>query len=290
MLDVVVRLFSPASADGAAYGARDQEDAQEFLTFLLDGAHSEILKLRALYGLSPDAPSAAPHAPSSAPAAADGDGWERVGRNNRSAVTREVAVGRGPPTAVSGLFAGQLCSTVRADNMKPSATVQPFVVLQLDIAGADVRTVPDALAGMARAEEVQGYRAEGSKHASVAHKTTRLQQLPPVLVLHLMRFAYADDGTISKISRPIAFTRELRVKSAWISATAPESRSGATYNLVSCVTHHGKSPQGGHYTADVRQPSGEWLRFDDERVGAVREADVLGQEAYLLFYVRADGA
>ena len=115
------------------------------------------------YGLSPDAPSAAPHAPSSAPAAADGDGWERVGRNNRSAVTREVAVGRGPPTAVSGLFAGQLCSTVRADNMKPSATVQPFVVLQLDIAGADVRTVPDALAGMARAEEVQGYRAEGSK-------------------------------------------------------------------------------------------------------------------------------
>lgn len=73
-------------------------------------------------------------------------------------------------------------------------------------------------------------------------------------------------------------------------ATAPESRSGATYNLVSCVTHHGKSPQGGHYTADVRQPSGEWLRFDDERVGAVREADVLGQEAYLLFYVRADGA
>lgn len=29
---------------------REQEDAQEFLTFLLDSAHQELLKLRAMYG------------------------------------------------------------------------------------------------------------------------------------------------------------------------------------------------------------------------------------------------
>ena len=29
---------------------REQEDAQEFLTFLLDSTHQELLKLRAMYG------------------------------------------------------------------------------------------------------------------------------------------------------------------------------------------------------------------------------------------------
>ena len=35
------------------------------------------------------------------------------------------------------------------------------------------------------------------------------------------------------------------------------------------MTHHGKSPGAGHYTADVRQPDARWLRFDDASVTSV---------------------
>jgi Ubiquitin carboxyl-terminal hydrolase len=35
------------------------------------------------------------------------------------------------------------------------------------------------------------------------------------------------------------------------------------------VSHHGKNPNAGHYTADVRQPDGRWLRFDDATVTSV---------------------
>lgn len=59
MLDVVVSMFSPAAGVGnGALAPKEQEDAQEFLTFLLDGAHSEILKLRKLVsGTAPRSPS-----------------------------------------------------------------------------------------------------------------------------------------------------------------------------------------------------------------------------------------
>jgi Ubiquitin carboxyl-terminal hydrolase len=35
------------------------------------------------------------------------------------------------------------------------------------------------------------------------------------------------------------------------------------------VSHHGKNPNAGHYTADVKQPDGRWLRFDDATVTSV---------------------
>lgn len=45
-------------------------------------------------------------------------------------------------------------------------------------------------------------------------------------------------------------------------------------------------PTGGHYTADVLQPDGRWLRFNDAVVDAVNEAAVLAERPYLLFYQR----
>ncbi len=35
------------------------------------------------------------------------------------------------------------------------------------------------------------------------------------------------------------------------------------------MSHHGKQAGAGHYTADVKQPDGRWLRFDDASVTSV---------------------
>ena len=61
---------------------------------------------------------------------------------------------------------------------------------------------------------------------------------------------------------------------------------GADYELIASVSHHGKTPASGHYTADVKQPDGEWLRFDDDFVSHVNVPQVLSRdcEMYLLFY------
>lgn len=59
---------------------------------------------------------------------------------------------------------------------------------------------------------------------------------------------------------------------------------GRKYELVATVTHHGKEASKGHYTADVRYPNGQWLRFDDASLTSITTAKVLHDRAYLLFY------
>lgn len=56
------------------------------------------------------------------------------------------------------------------------------------------------------------------------------------------------------------------MKSSWLAADSPQRRGkGALeYDLVSAVTHVGHNSGSGHYIAHVRQPSGKWLRFDDQ--------------------------
>jgi hypothetical protein len=61
------------------------------------------------------------------------------------------------------------------------------------------------------------------------------------------------------------------------------------------VTHKGRDTDGGHYVSWTKQPNGEWLKFDDDKVSKVTEDEVKllhggGDRdiAYLLFYKRID--
>lgn len=59
---------------------------------------------------------------------------------------------------------------------------------------------------------------------------------------------------------------------------------GRKYELVATITHHGREPSKGHYTADAQYPNGRWLRFDDASVFAIGTNKVLHDQAYVLFY------
>ncbi|KAI9666345.1 MAG: hypothetical protein M1821_004281 [Bathelium mastoideum] len=57
----------------------------------------------------------------------------------------------------------------------------------------------------------------------------------------------------------------------------------ALYSLSSVVVHKGRM-ESGHYVSYAREGN-EWFMFDDAKVTMVGEREVLGAEAYLLFYV-----
>lgn len=73
----------------------------------------------------------------------------------------------------------------------------------------------------------------------------------------------------------------VRLLIGFLSALGLQSRK---YELVATITHHGKEPSKGHYTADARYPNGQWLRFDDASVTAISTTKVLHDPAYVLFY------
>lgn len=252
---------------------REQEDAQEFLTFLLDSTHQELLKLRAMYGTE-----------GSAANTSYDENWEHVARKGRSNVTRGQEDVQGGRTLTSQIFGGAVQSTVKAARAKASVTVQPFNLLHLDI--QSVNNVPAALQMLTKPEDIHDYKATDESAPVNAKKEIKLLRLPRILVLHMCRFTYGNQG-LTKLHKQMQFSVKLRIQQSLLADDCEQRRhGGADYELIASVSHHGKTPASGHYTADVKQPDGEWLRFDDDFVSHVNVPQVLSRdcEMYLLFY------
>ncbi|KAJ6791740.1 ubiquitin carboxyl-terminal hydrolase 24 [Iris pallida] len=271
MFDPVLKLFTPDIPISLS-GRPRQEDAQEFLSFVLDRMHDELLKLEG--NLSNSNGGRLPLVSSS-----EDDGWETVGPKNKSAVTRTQSF---VPSELSAIFGGQLRSVVKARGSKASATVQPFLLLHLDILPEDVRTIEDALHLFSASETLEGYRASVGKAGVVsASKSVQIQTLSKVLILHLMRFSYGSRGSL-KLHKPVHFPLELVLARDLL--VTPPSEGKRKYELVATIRHHGQDPSKGHYTADARSSGGQWLRYDDSAVVPVGTSKVLHDQAYVLFY------
>ena len=59
------------------------------------------------------------------------------------------------------------------------------------------------------------------------------------------------------------------------------------YDLFGIVNHFG-SLNGGHYTANCKNPDGQWYNFNDGSVSAIGNKNVVSSSAYLLFYRRKE--
>lgn len=306
MLNDLVRKFSPRQAAAAAtaatgipqsngkmslaqrltstaVAAQEQEDAQEFFQFLVDAAHEELVQLKKVQG------SEEMHGNGCLSAAASEE-WAQVGRKNRSSHIRggeDLVAGRSP---LSAIFCGALKSTVKSHASTPSATVQPFFLLHLDITNDSVTNVEAALRAYTAPETVHGYKtqAKGSKEEVEveATKTQQLFKLPEVLVLHLLRYVYTGATGSTKVHKTLELEPVLKLRRGLLAEDCPDAKSGAEYKLVATVSHHGKSLSGGHYTSDVLQPDNRWLRFNDAAVEQVNADKVLAEKPYLLFYQR----
>ncbi|GIL45415.1 hypothetical protein Vafri_2667 [Volvox africanus] len=265
---------------------QEQQDAQEFFLFLVNQVHEEVVALRKAHGLA-----AEPAATAGTGAGGDGEEWAQVGRKNKATVTRQVgapaddAASRSPVTAI---FSGLVKSTVRFQqpNYKPSATIEAFNMLHLDIAAEGVNTLEDALRQHSVPESIE-YKPDGATEMLPAKKDAKLYRLPEVLVLHLKRFTYtaAGGGRYTKVQKPVTFNCTLRLEGKILAEDCPD-RANAEYRLFATINHHGRTIAGGHYMTDVLQPDNRWLRFNDAEVYVVTESAVLGERPYLLFYQR----
>ncbi|CAJ1934165.1 unnamed protein product [Sphenostylis stenocarpa] len=271
MFEGVLKNFTP-DVPNSISGRPRQEDAQEFLSFVMDQMHVELLKLE---GQS----SSLNGSKSSLVSSVEDDEWETVGPKNKSAVTRTQSLA---PSELSGIFGGQLRSLVRAKGNRASATVQPYLLLHLDIHPDNVHTIEDALRLFSASETLEGYRTSLTAKVGVvtARKSVQIVTLPKIMILHLMRFGYGSQGS-TKLHKPVHFPLELVLGRDLLVSPSTEGRK---YELVATITHHGREPSKGHYTADAQYPNGRWLRFDDASVFAIGTNKVLHDQAYVLFY------
>nr|GMD17736.1 ubiquitin carboxyl-terminal hydrolase 24-like [Ipomoea batatas] len=167
----------------------------------------------------------------------DDENWETVGPRNKTAITRTQSF---VPSKLSEIFGGQLKSIVKARGNKASATVQPFLLLHLNICPDPVCIIEDALRLFSAPETLEGYRtsADGKAEVVSASKSVKILELSDIMVLHLMRFTYGSEGS-AKLHKPVHFPLELVFGRDLL--VSPHSE-GRRYELVATITHHGMDP------------------------------------------------
>ncbi|KAJ0980902.1 hypothetical protein J5N97_009157 [Dioscorea zingiberensis] len=246
MFRPVLEKFTPDVPTGPSGGRLRQEDAQEFLSFLMYEMHEELLKMRGC-----------------------------------SSSSQQYV-----PSELTQIFWGQQKSVVRVEGNPDSADiVQPFLLLHLDIHPENIITMEEALQLFSASETIEGYKtiSTGKVQADevAASRSVKIQELPPILMLHMMRFGYGCNGT-TKLNKTVSYPLELVVGDDLLAD--PTLDQGRHYELVATITHRGQGPSRGHYTADVKQSDRRWVRCDDASITTIGTNQVLGEEAYVLFY------
>ena len=186
---------------------------------------------------------------------------------------------------VGRVFGGRLRSRLECACGRCSDTYDPFLDLSLEITKS--ASVEGALRRFCAPEVLEGANQYRCEHTAArakvrATKALSIDVAPLVLQLQLKRFQYGAFG--AKITKNVSFPAVLEL-APFMSPQAPHG--GATrYALYAVLVHSGRSTHSGHYYSFVKSPAGAWFCADDSRVHPVGEAAVMGQNAYMLFYIQ----
>lgn len=272
----------------------NQEDAHEFLSYLIDGLHEEFVEHSKRY---PEC-----YEQLGEMLDADSDWTKIVSKKGKTpSVNRQSVITQDSP--ISRLFIGCTRSSIKLLQMKESVTVEPYLCLQLDVEHCS--DMLGALANMCSPETVPYCIDNVIRNAT---KSLTFETLPPVLCINLKTFVFSVTGGSQKVDRFIPYPACFEFPDRLVHHEPFDEgcclATGPVYKLISVIYHHGKQAGGGHYTADVLVGQKErsmrrngndnpylldcWMRFDDEISAEVDLNQVLhekpNQSAYLLFY------
>ncbi|XP_055867216.1 ubiquitin carboxyl-terminal hydrolase 8-like isoform X1 [Biomphalaria glabrata] len=250
----------------SAFAGFQQQDSQEFLTFLLDGLHEGLNEVRN----APEIPEQNNEQLNDFDAAHLA--WKHHKLLNKSIIVE--------------LFQGQLKSTLMCRTCgKKSVTFQVFMSLSLPIPASSRCSLMDCLKEFLKPEILTGsskWKCPSCRVEREAEKKIDLWKLPPILLIGLNRF-YVD-GMWQKKTTFVDFPVNDHDFSQVVIGPPTRQR----YNLYGVSNHFG-TMEGGHYTAFCKNPvNKKWYKFDDQDVYEMSSSDVKSPAAFVLYYTSMD--
>ncbi|KAK9465423.1 hypothetical protein V1512DRAFT_265864 [Lipomyces arxii] len=269
------------------FSGNDQHDAQEFLTFILDGLHEDLNANGGKPRLPPPTEQEERVREKFTVRYASFLEWERYLKSDSSAIV--------------DMFQGQYQSRLRCSVCGfTSTTYNPFSFLSLPIAPGRNVSLEQCFDMFVDEEVLEGddaWLCPQCKKSQRAIKTLRISRLPIFLIIHLKRFKSSGRWT-NKLDTFVDYpTHKLDLTKYWPDyrqedkiwldkyPQPADQRKPFVYNLYGVVNHYG-SLKGGHYTAYVHKNNKGWLVFDDSRVAICPREKVVSRDGYVLFYER----
>eukprot|EP00294_Goniomonas_avonlea_P013244 CAMPEP_0114544662 /NCGR_PEP_ID=MMETSP0114-20121206/2994_1 /TAXON_ID=31324 /ORGANISM="Goniomonas sp, Strain m" /LENGTH=638 /DNA_ID=CAMNT_0001729053 /DNA_START=8 /DNA_END=1924 /DNA_ORIENTATION=+ len=256
-----------------------QQDAQEFLTLLLDRLDQEC-KIAAA-NVQKELQS----------------GGGTLFRTHSIPVDHQPA--NRLENLVTDLFGGETKTVAKCMGCGDSSTrTEPFLVLSVDVPHNGVRgssdntkawrmrhcRIEDCIERLLQPEILTadcGWRCEKCGKCPGQTRTTTIARWPKVLVLHLKRFDWTRTSR-SKLDANVKFPLTgLDVRSVCPGGPDP----GGVYDLQAVVSHEGNGWGSGHYLAHcLNGLTGNWYLYNDNRVSAVPTKSIDQLQAYVLMY------
>lgn len=284
------QLIADKRSEFAGY---HQHDAQEFLTFLLDGLHEDVNRAPWPRPVVED-----PSTDGKADAEVAADALSGNMSRNDSRIVE--------------IFQFQIRSEIRFPEFEDkSLKFDPMMYLTLPVpkpaeepdstsAGSTQQpetrrsqtepvSLEQCLTAFTVCEELaqeDWAKCSKTQKGERSLKKLDLWSAPECLVIHLKRFGSNQlDGPIEKLDTFVHAPIDLDL-TPWIQGPIPAQ--GAQYKLYAVVNHSG-SLAFGHYTAFAQVGDGDerqWYHFNDSTVTRADESEVVSKAAYILFYER----
>lgn len=278
---------------------QQQQDAEEFLSFLMNGLHDVLNETpksinvvdvdRAEYVRHQCAQevrrstSTNPESYSESVRRLAEIEWEEHSKSNQSVIAE--------------MFSGQMVrGTICNQCQELSCTHQEIRVLQLDVNAAPNGhpiQIENCLQQFTLAETLVGDEQRFCTGACQMKTdwTTQilLQRLPPYLIIQLKRFehkAWSSYGRKLHVELSFPFTNLNMTPYQFVR----ESTQPYVYDLYAICSHLGNTLDSGHYVAYTKQSDGTWNKYNDEIVTPMTVEQVARETistAYILFYKRS---
>ncbi|CAL8368046.1 unnamed protein product [Lota lota] len=253
------------------FSGYSQQDAQEFLRFLLDRLHTEVNRRVCVRRTGKEAVQKYAKLRISEEAAAM---WKKHLERDDSKIV--------------DLFSGQLRSSLHCSVCSHhSNTFDVFCDLSLPMpkrssaGGVTLRECLDLFSQEERLDKENAPMCERCTRRTQSTKRLSIQRFPQVIVIHLNRFTMSC-WSISKSTVCVSFP----LLNLDLGPYGPVDCGPVLYDLYAVCNHSG-TVNMGHYTACCREDNG-WCFYNDSSVTPVSENQLQTNQAYVLFYQRSN--
>ncbi|KAJ5482937.1 hypothetical protein N7539_006383 [Penicillium diatomitis] len=199
-------------------------------------------------------------------------------------------------------FYGELRSSVMCHKCgKTTHTFDPMIDLSLDVqlqnkkrklgrsSAPGSASLINCLESFTAVEDLQ-HQTEAAYHCEKcgntpqrASKRLQINKLPGILCMQLKRYEH-NSSSSEKMDGHVDFPVTLNMLPYTVKKDKERvDTSNYLYDLSTVVVHKG-AMDSGHYYSYTRLSGDKWVLMDDNKVTVASIADVLKQDAYLLFY------
>ena len=246
-----------------------QNDAHEFLVFLLEQLNEELLRIGVKYKISDNKNKITDFNN-------DEGGWEEVKKDGKT--MKQINSLKSFHTSILGdIFQGIIKQDIiQKGKSSSNCQIEPFFTLQLD---NDESTIELMFEKFFKKKMIED---SGDKYIQ-----SFIEKCPNIFIVNPKGFYYDKNiQTIIKIKKDLIFKEKLILKKEYVS---PYLRNkNIEYELIGTIVHKGRLATEGHYICYCKNNIDKtWFYLDDNKVIKVSEEIIHNIRPYILFYKKS---